>query len=712
MPYLQLEPQVFFMPPSHEASSIASLLIQKCNSTTTLRKARQLHALFLTAMPAAPQSPFLNNNIISMYARCGSLGDSRLLFDKMPQRNIVSYNALIAAYSRSSRHALSAFKLLEQLEIEILRPNGSTFTSLLHASSSLEDCLMGYALHSQVIKFGFVDDTRVQTSLLGMYSNCGDLGLAKEVFGCIVDKDAVAWNSIIFGYLKNDNIEGGLHFYGGMARSGTIATQFTYSMVLNACGRQKDHSFGQLVHAQVIISGVTTDLPLQNSLLDMYCSCGDIHTAFEVFSRIENPDLVSWNSMMAGYSENGLREEAMEMFVQLQQMSFVKPDEYTFAAIISATRTFLSSEYGKPLHAQVIKTGYELSVYVGSTLISMYFNNSETNSAQKIFSSILEKDVILWTEMITGHCRTADGENAIKLFHGMLQEGQKIDSFALSSALSACADLATLKQGEMIHCQSVKTGYDVEISIHGSLIDMYAKTGDLQAAKLTISQVKSPDLKAWNAMLGGYSHNGKAEEAMKVFDEILKKNLRPDHVTFISLLTACSHCGLIDKGKFLWNYMKENGLRPGPKHYSCMVSLLSRAGLLEEAEEMIFESPFSEDYIDLWRTLLGSCVTNRNLELGVHAAEEVLSIDANDNATHVLLTNLYAAAGKWDAVTRMRRKMRGLMLEKDPGLSWIEVMNDIHVFSSGDQSHPKINEIQDELRRLQGNMKRSKTDGK
>ncbi|KAL6993684.1 hypothetical protein U1Q18_011796 [Sarracenia purpurea var. burkii] len=698
------------MPPSYEASSLASLLVQKCTAATTLRKARRLHALILTSIPAALQSPFLNNNLLTMYARCGSLGDSRLLFDKMPHRNTVSFNALISAYSQSSRLALSSFEMFSQLDTEGLRPNGSTFTSLLHACSLLEDCMLGSTLHAQVIKFGFLGDTRVQTSLVGMYSNCGDLESAKEVFGSIIDKDAMAWNSIIIGYIKNDKIASGLHLYGCMMRCGKIPTQFTYSMVINACSRQKDHALGQVVHAQVMISGTPTDLPLQNSLLDMYCSCGDTNAAFEVFTRIDNPDLVSWNSMITGCSESGHGEDAMEMFVKLQQMTYVKPDEYTFAATISATGASLASDYGKPLHAQVIKFGYETSVYVGSTLVSMYFNNGESDSSQKVFSSIADKDVILWTGMIAGHCRMVDGENAIKFFHGMSKQGHSVDSFALSSALSACADLVTLKQGEVIHCQAVKTGCDLEMCVCGSLIDMYAKTGNLQAAESIISKVGFPDLKCWNALLGGYSHHGKAEEALKVFGEILKQNLKPDQVTFVSLLAACSHCGLVDEGKLLWDIMIKNGLRPMPRHYSCMVSLLCRAGMLEEAEEMILVSPFSGNYSDLWRTLLSACVANKDLGLGVHAAEQVLSIDPDDRSTHILLTNLYAAAGKWDNVTKMRRKIRELMLEKDPGLSWVEITNDFHLFSSGDQLHPEIGKIQGELHRLQGNMIRLETD--
>ncbi|XVF15636.1 hypothetical protein REPUB_Repub09cG0171400 [Reevesia pubescens] len=698
------------MPPSYETSYLASL-IQKCTSITTLKKARQLHALLLTTYPTSlnSPSPYLHNNLVSVYSRCNSLSDAKKVFDKTPNRNVVSYNALISAYCRAPNHANLAFRSISRMGFECLRPNGATFTSLLQAASLVEDRFIGSLLHALVVKFGFLGDVCVQTSLLGMYSNCGDLESANEVFGCIDGKDVVAWNSTIFGNFRNDKIKEGLALFFDMVKYGVFPTPFTYSMVLNACGKVGNYGCGKAIHARVVVSNIVVDLPLQNALLDMYCSCGDIEMGLNVFSRIENPDLVSWNSLIAGLAEHGNRMKVMELFIELKGMSFPKPDEYTFAAVISATSALLASDYGKPLHGQITRSGLESSVFVGTALVSMYFKNGDSESAQTVFSMVLKKDVVLWTEMIMGYSRLADGESAITLLVEMCQMGYKIDSFVLSGTLSACADLAMLKQGEMIHSQSIKTGYDAEMSVCGSLIDMYAKNGNLQAAQSIFSLVSNPDLKCWNAMLGAYSLHGMAEDALRLFEEILKDELRPDQVTFLSLLSACSHGGLVERGKFLWGYMKENDCTAGPKHYSCMVSLLCRAGLLDEAEKIIIESPYSEEHLELWRTLLSSCVTYRNLEKGVHAAEQVLTLNSRDSGTHILLSNLYASTERWECVSEMRRKIRDLTLEKDPGLSWIEDKNNIHVFSSGDQSHPLVNEAQAELHRLQGNMIRSLT---
>ncbi|XP_042005048.1 pentatricopeptide repeat-containing protein At3g50420-like [Salvia splendens] len=689
------------MPPSFPASH----LLRKCAATTSLREARRLHAVLLTTTLPPTETPlFLHNNILSMYARCGSLEDAHLLLDEMPHRNIVSYNALIAAYSRRPHHAHHAFHLLDQLAYEGHVPNGSTVTSLLQASAALCDLVAGASLHARCAKTGFLDNVRIQTSLLGMYFNCGDADCAKRVFTGMKDKDAIAWNSVISGYVKNGKILGSVELFQSMLEDEVKPNSFTYSLALNACAKLRDYDNGRLVHAQILLSGTCVDLPLHNSLLDMYSSCGDTCSASDVFRRIGSPDLVSWNTMIGGFAENGEGEKAMEMFVQLRQACHVKPDEYTFAAIIAGTCGFPARDYGMPLHAQAEKARLMSSAYVSSTLLSMYFNNGDSASPRKIFSSFEHKDAVLWTDVIAGHVRIGESEGALSLFLEMTKEGLGLDSFVLSSALAACADLVTLRQGEMVHSLVLKTGNDAEVWVHSSLVDMYAKNGELGSAAYAFSCLPKCDLMCWNSMLTGCGHHGRAKEAFQVYFKMLKHGLNPDQVTFLSLLAACNHCGLVHKSRFFWRNMKEHHARAGPKHYSCIISLLSRAGLWEEAEEMIVESPFADDYLESWRTVLSSCIKNRDLRGGIHAAEQILETNAEDSAANVLLAKLYAATGRWGDVAETRRNMKNSLLEKEPGLSWIEVRNSVRVFSSGEQSQLQRGEVEAEIGNLLGNM--------
>ncbi|RID72424.1 hypothetical protein BRARA_C04316 [Brassica rapa] len=691
------------MPLNELVSSVVELT-RRCVSTTALKRARQLHALVLTG-GAAHDSPYASNNLISMYARCGSLEQARKVFDTMPQRNVVSYNALCSAYSRNQSHASYAFGLITRMASEFLKPNSSTFTSLVQVCALLEDVLMGSLLHSQIIKVGFLDNVVVQTSVLGMYSSCNELESARRVFECVEGGDAVVWNTMISGSLRNDEVEEGLALFRTMLMSGVVPTQFTYSMVLSACSKLGSYSLGKVIHARIIVSDGLSDSVVENALLDMYCSCGDVKEALFVFERIHNPNLIAWNSIISGCSENGFGEEAILMYGRLQRRSTPRPDEYTLSAVISATGETERFVHGKLFHGQVMKLGYERSVFVGTTLLSMYFKNGEAEAAQKVFDVIRERDIVLWTEMIVGQSRVGNSECAVQLFVEMYREKNRTDGFSLSSVLGACSDMALLRQGEVFHSLTVKTGFDSVMSVCGALVDMYGKTGKYSAAESVFSLVSNPDLKCWNSMLGAYSQHGMLEKALSFFEQILQNGLTPDAVTYLSLLVACSHSGSTRQGKFLWNQMKERGIKAGFKHYSCMVNLVSKAGLVDEALELIQESLPGNNQTELWRTLLSACVNTRNLQMGLYAAEQILRLDPEDTATYILLSNLYAVKGRWEDVAEMRRKIRGLASAKDPGLSWIEVNNNgTQVFSSGDQSNTEVIQVQDELHRLKSNM--------
>ncbi|XVF61899.1 hypothetical protein PTKIN_Ptkin08bG0171700 [Pterospermum kingtungense] len=336
------------MPPSYETSYLVSV-VQKCTSITTLKKARQLHALLLTTSPPSLHfpSPYLHNNLTSMYARCNSLLDAEKVFDKTPSRNVVSYNALISAYSRAPNHANLAFTLFSKMGFEYLRPNGATFTSLFQAACLAEDRLIGSLLHALVLKYGFLGDVCVQTSLLGMYSNCGDMESANEVFGCIDGKDVVAWNSTIFGNLRNDKIKEGLALFFDMVKCGVFPTSFTYSMVLNACGRVGNYGFGKVIHARIVVSNIVVDLPLQNALLDINLEKG-VHAAEQVLllnARDSGTHILLSNL----YAATGRWEGVAEMRRKIRDLTMEKDPGLSWIEDKNDIHVFSSGDQLHPL---------------------------------------------------------------------------------------------------------------------------------------------------------------------------------------------------------------------------------------------------------------------------------------------------------------------------------------------------------------------------
>uniref|UniRef100_A0ACD5YCI8 Uncharacterized protein n=1 Tax=Avena sativa TaxID=4498 RepID=A0ACD5YCI8_AVESA len=707
-------PLLGFHPLEPALAAAADALHRSCPRSprrAVLRRARALHALLVvSSAPSAPwPTTFVVNQLLALYARLSALPDALALLRSTRRPSVVSFNTVLSALSRGTpRHAPHAFGLFGQLHASGLRPTAPSLCAVLRAASALRDGRAGEAVHAQSTTLGFLASDIVPTALLQMYSDCGAPRDANQVFDEMATRDVVAWNCAMHCSVRYGYLERALGQFREMVRGGLSPTESTLSSALSGCARAGDSRGGRVLHGWVVkLDELDPDTPLQNALLGMYSGCGDLDTALRVFDRIETPDLVSWNTLISGFSGAGDGWNAMDAFVRLKDMPLgepVAPDDYTFAAVVSAAAALPAMHSGMPIHAQVVKSGFESSVFVGNTLINMYFTNDKAESARVLFDSLPEKDVIMWTEMVAGHSSLGEGELALRYFISMLQEGYKVDSFSLSSALNSTAELAGLKQGEMLHAQVVKSGYEGNICASGSLLDMYAKNGALGGAYLVFCTTRKRDLKCWNSMIGGYGNYGNSEMAFKLFGEMIRDELQPDHVTYISLLSACSHCGLVEKGKFYWFCMMTDGIMPGFKHYSSMVSLLGRAGLLAEALDLLMQSPFAKRCPELWRILLSSCVALKDFSIGVHAAEQALEQDPDDMSTHILLSNLYAAAGKWDVVAEIRRKIRGMVVEKEPGLSWIEIKNMVHVFSADDEFHSQIDDCRGELLRLKGNM--------
>ncbi|KAI7995475.1 Pentatricopeptide repeat-containing protein [Camellia lanceoleosa] len=216
---------------------------------------------------------------------------------------------------------------------------------------------------------------------------------------------------------------------------------------------------------------------------------------------------------------------------------------------------------------------------------------------------------------------------------------------------------------------------------------MYAKCGTILSAEYVFNDIDSVDVISWNSLIAGYAANGYVEETIKLFRDMVVKGVIPDQVTFVGLLSACSHGGLINKGLDLFRSMTEEyNIEPLAEHYACIVDLLSRVGRLEEAFEMVREMKI-EVNAGIWGALLSACrIHNKKFEIAQVAAEELSKVEPRKTSNYVLLANIHAGAGRWDEVERVRMAMNERGVEKQPGCSWIEDQNHLHVFRSDDDN--------------------------
>ncbi|CAM6017495.1 unnamed protein product [Sphagnum balticum] len=380
-------------------------------------------------------------------------------------------------------------------------------------------------------------------------------------------------------------------------------------------------------------------------------------------------------------------------------------DFFIYATLLRRCTQMKDMMEGKRVHAHIIKSGMQPDIYLGNTLLNLYANTGSVIDTHCVFDKLPQKDVVSWNTMIVGYAKHGCGEEAFRLFHQMQQEGFKPDTVTCTSILKACTGPRALEWGKRVHSHIMKAGYNVDVRIGNALIDMYAKCGSLEAARQVFDVMPERDVISWTAMIVGLAQHGCGEEALQVFEQMRVEGVEPNAVTFVGVLSACSHAGLVEEAYGYFSSMcHQNGISPVGEHYGCMVDLLGRGGHLKEAEDLIKKMPAEAD-ATIWGSLLGACRTHGNVELAECAAGNCLQLEPKDAAVYVLLSHIYAAAGMWDSVTKVRNTMKERGIQKEPGRCWIEVENKIHTFVAEDRTHPQTEEIYAELDKLTGQMK-------
>jgi len=510
-----------------------------------------------------------------------------------------------------------------------------------------------------------------------------------------------AWNKKLAKYVKAGEPKKTLQLFQQLQREGISPDKFTFVQVLNACASLQALAEGRHAHEKVIQIGCETDLFVGSSLINMYAKCGSMEDAQRAFNKMPSHNVVCWTAMILGYVKCGQGWEALELFRQMQQKG-VQPDSVAFVGVLNACASVGALEEGRRAHEQIIQSGCGLDVFVGSSLVDMYAKCGSMEEAWKVFNKMSSRDVVSWTAMILGNVKCGEGQAALELFQQMQQEGVLPNPITFVGVLNACASVLALEEGRRAHKQIIESDFESNVFVRSSLVDMYAKCGSMEEAWRVFNKMSSHDVVSWNALLRGFAMHGHGEETLQHFEQMCEEGVEPDDVTFLCLLSACSHAGLVQEGLRCYGSMSAvYKISAKLEHYTCMVDLLGRAGHLHEAEKMIKTMPCKPDAA-AWKALLGACRIHGNTEMGERVAKQVLEVDPKNAAGYVLLSNIYAAAGRWDLKDKVQqlRKERGV--KKQPGCTWIELNNKVHTFVVDDQDHPQISEIRAELKRLSG----------
>ncbi|CAA7396195.1 unnamed protein product [Spirodela intermedia] len=514
--------------------------------------------------------------------------------------------------------------------------------------------------------------------------------------------------------------------------------ELLHASIRYAVGR-RSLRHGRQIHACFVKHGLVQSCSLWNALLDLYCKCGLLGDAQQLFEGMRHRDHVTWSTMLAAHAQSDHPRRALSLLPAMLLADGVEPDGFIFSALVKACARMAALRRGRQLHGRFAASLFAGDDVVKSALVDMYSKCGAVEDARKVFETIGMRNPACWTAMVGGYA--ADGRHedavglfrriprrsllswtalisgfvqsgadagAVELFVEMRKEGVAVDdSFALAAVVGAAANMAALGLGRQLHGLVVSLGYERSAYVGNALVDMYAKCSSIASARSAFESLSVRDVFSWTTMIVGEAQHGGAAAALVLFESMVAAGVEPNEVTFVGVIHACSHGGLVEQGRcFFRSMVEDHGIRPSLQHYTCLLDLLSRAGLLAEAESIITTMPLAPDEAT-WCSLLSACRRHGDAERSIRVADHLLGLKPEDSSTYVLLSNTYAAAGRWDSVAGVRKTMARMEARKERGCSRVELGGESCAFTAGGlEHHPHREAILGLLEALVVEMKR------
>ncbi|XP_060186244.1 pentatricopeptide repeat-containing protein At3g53360, mitochondrial-like [Lycium barbarum] len=654
--------------------------LRACTNSKSLFNGKAIHAQLLKF--GSKQDVFTNNHLLAMYLKLNQLNDAQQMFDKMPERNIISWTTLISTYSHlgMSEKALDWFKSMV-LE-DGFAPNCYTYVAALSGCTNLRAEKTGKELHGKMLKTEENLNSFVTNCLVNFYGKCGLLKSARIVFDGIMEPNSVTWASLISCYFHCEEYQEGLNMFVLALRKGVIVNEFICGSVLGASAAIKSLQLGMQIHSLIVKSSLgSMDQFVVTGLINFYAKCGRLDLARRAFDEAEAPELHAWTAVIGGCVQLGSGKEAIDLFCKLLS-SDLKPSERTFSSVLGAFVDVKELRVGKQIHCRIVKLGFNSFSFVSNALLDFYCKNDLFMESLNLFQEMKEHDVVSWNTLISGCVSSGQYEEAMRFLREMLLEGFEPSLYTYSSILSICGDLPALEWGKQTHCRVLKSRFDSNVVVDSALVDMYAKCGRLGYARRVFDILPEKNLVSWNTMVVGYAQHGFGKEALEIYAMMQSHGVKPNDITFLGVLSACGHVGLLDEGLHHFTSMtKVHGTIPRTDHLACIVSLFARKGKTKEAYGFIKSFSGEPDKV-VWRCLLSGCKANRDFILGKYAAEKILSIDPDDTSAYIVLANIYAELQMWDETAKIRKVIKEKALKKETGHSWIELQNKLYTFSA------------------------------
>ncbi|CAH1426479.1 unnamed protein product [Lactuca virosa] len=613
-----------------------------------------------------------------------SFQDGHQLFVQIPQPNLeyLHHSMLDLLHQNRSFQALEIFK--KQIR-EVGVTHVDEVSTALATKACRGDPKLGCQIHGFAFTSGLDSFLSVSNSLMNMYSKAGQIDHAMTIFEKLTNPDIVSWNTLLSGFKNNNEA---LSFACRMNHIGVTFDAVTFTSALAHCADCEEFLFGIQLHSLVLKTGMQSEGFIANALITLYSKWERIVDAEKVFDEMPMKDLVSWNAMLSGYSQEGsYGEQAITVFIHMIR-SMMNLDHVSFTSAVSASGHARNLNLGKQIHSLTIKTGYETHESVSNVLISTYSKCNQIQDAKLVFESMKIRNVVSWTTIIS-----ISEEKALSLFNNMRMDNVYPNEVTFVSLIHAICSSTMVKQGQTIHALSIKSSFISETIIANSFITMYATFNSIQSSINIFKEIKHKVTISWNALISGFTFNKLFQQALTTFHSM---DSNPNEYTFGSVLSAiassesiplksgqCSHCHLTklgyNKNSIVLGALLDMYAKRGSIHESCkvfreitnknqvawtaIISAHSRHGnydsVMELYQEMLNQS-FDPDSIT-FLSVLTSCGRNGMVEKGNEVFKSMVEVYGIEPSTehYSCMVDMYGRAGRLEAAEELMGRIPG-----------------------------------------------------
>ncbi|KAJ9547071.1 hypothetical protein OSB04_019614 [Centaurea solstitialis] len=594
---------------------IINTLLRNPTLIKSKSEAKQIHAQILKSFPIYIYTPTL----LSIYSKLNLLPESLILFNTtLPSPPLLAWKSIIKCYSSNASflQSLNSFLKMRALGIHHDR---NVFPSVLKSCTHLMFFKFGESVHACVIRVGLESDVFIGNALLSMYSK-----FALQVFDESPKRRTVDQNETI---LVSSDTAGQNH---------------------KKCEK----------------------------IDEIMCGKHKMQSVRKVFETMPERDVVSYNTLILGYAQSNMYNEALMMIKEMGKAN-LKPDAFTLSNVLPVVAEYMDVWKGKEIHGYGVRHGFHTNEYIVSGLTDVYANCNMVEDSYRLFSLLPKKDCVSWCSIIAACVQNGLFDEGLRLFREMLSANIKPVPISFSSIIPACGHLTALPLGQQLHGYIIRSHFEDNMYIASSLVHMYARCGNIKLAMRIFDTMKQHDLVSWTAMIMGCALHGHAYDAISLFEQMeMEEGFRPNSVAFVAVLTACSHAGMVNEGlKFFNKMVKEYKITPDIEHYACIADLLGRAGKLEEAFGFICSMPENKTASSVWLPLLAACRVHKNVELAEKVAMHICEFDTGAN---LLLSNTYSSVGRYKDAADSRR--RSSSRKKPAGPAWIKALGGMHIY--------------------------------